>query len=130
MTIEEIGKLNLGDLQRMSDSHQASMPGTLSEKLQEIACVAALAEKGAEALDDRAGVAAARRRPARWAWGVIPAAALTALAILLLFRQPQCPKDTFTDPTLAYLEMARSFSLFNDAMKDIAQPIVNTQETD
>ena len=106
------------------------MPGNLSERLQEIACAAILAEEGAEALDGRDGDAAARRRPARWAWGVIPAAALASLAVAFLLRPPQRPKDTFTDPTLAYIEMARSFSIFNEAMKDIAQPMLNNQETD
>lgn len=130
MTIEEIRRLSPEDLKRMADSPQAVVPGNLSERLQEIACAAILAEEGAEALDGRDGDAAARRRPALWAWGVIPAAALASLAVVLLLRPPQRPKDTFTDPTLAYIEMARSFSIFNEAMKDIAQLMLNNQETD
>jgi hypothetical protein len=130
MTIEEIERLSIEDLQRMADSPQAVMPGSLSERLQEFACAAVLAERGTEALAERAGDAAARRRPARWAWGVVPAAALAALALVLLLRSPQRPKDTFTDPTLAYIEMARAFSIFNEAMQDIARPIVSNPETD
>ena len=50
---------------------------------------------------------------------ILWAAAAAIIAYVLLFRPPQRVKDTFSDPTLAYIETMRAFSLFNDAVQDI-----------
>lgn len=124
MTTEDIERLGLEELRRMAEDPQAAVPEALPDRLQELACAASLAGKGTDALADKPAP-----HPARWIWGVVPAAALAALAVLLLVRKPQQPKDTFTDPTLAYIEMSRAFSMFREAVQDASQPIENNQKT-
>ena len=129
MTTEDIERLSLEELQRMAEDPEIAVPEVLSSKLQEMACAASLVSKGTEALADKPGATAPSWRPNRWLWGVIPAVTLAALAALLLLHKPQQPKDTFADPTLAYIEISRAFSIFSEAMQDISQPIENPQKT-
>ncbi|MBR5076824.1 MAG: hypothetical protein IKX28_07455 [Bacteroidales bacterium] len=124
MTTEDIERLSLEELQRMAEDPQPPVPEALPERLQALASAASLVEKGTESLEDKPAP-----RSVRWLWGAVPAAALAALTLFLLVRKPQRPKDTFTDPTLAYIEMSRAFAMFNEAVKDISQPIENNQKT-
>ena len=124
MTTEEIERLSLEELQRMAEDPQTAVPEALSDRLREMACAASLTEKGLASPEDRPAP-----RPTRWIWGVVPAAALAALAVFLMVRKPQQPKDTFTDPTLAYIEMSRAFSMFREAVQEVGDPIENNQKT-
>lgn len=107
MKTEDIEKLSLKDLRDMANDADVIVPETLSEGIRNLACAVSLAANGKEA------------RVSPWLWGLIPAAAAAAIACVLLFRPPQRVKDTFSDPTLAYIETMRAFSLFNDAFQDI-----------
>lgn len=127
MTTEDIERLSLEELRLMAEDPQTPVPEALPDRLQAMASAAVLAEKGLEALADKFDAIALRRRPARWFWGAVPAAALAAVAIFLLVRKPQQPKDTFTDPTLAYIEMSRAFAMFREAVQEVGQPIENNQ---
>ena len=129
MTTEDIERLSLEELQRMAEDPEIAVPEVLSSKLLEMACAASLVSKGTEALVDKPGATAPRWHPNRWLWGAIPAVTLAALAALLLLHKPQQPKDTFADPTLAYIEISWAFSIFSEAMQDISQPIENPQKT-
>ncbi|MBR5723863.1 MAG: hypothetical protein IKX62_00635 [Bacteroidales bacterium] len=129
MTTEDIERLSLEELQRMAEDLQTPVPEALPDRLQAMASAASLAEKGAEALADKPGATALRQRPARWLWGAVPAVALAAVAVFLFVRKPQRPKDTFTDPTLAYIEMSRAFAMFQEAVQHANQPIENNQIT-
>ena len=140
MTPEEIERLSLEELQRMADDPQTGVPEEFPARLQEMACAACLAEKGTESLADRPGSAASGRRPVHWLRGAVPAAALAALAcFLLLPRLTPQPKDTFTDPQLAYAELTRALSLFEEALQtgsadaaaafsELGQPFAEIQE--
>ena len=96
---------------------------SLSQRLQDLACAVSLTEKGVEALADRRSPTTRKSRRTRWLWGAVPAAAAAVLAIFLLLRSPHQPKDTFTDPTLAYVELTRAFSLFSEALQEIDEPV-------
>lgn len=127
MTTEDIERLSLEELQRMAEDPQTPVPEALPDRMQAMACAASLAEIGPDALADKPVATAPRRNPVRWLWGAIPAAALAAVAVFLLVQKPQQPKDTFTDPTLAYIEMSRAFAMFREAVQEVGQPIENNQ---
>ncbi len=108
MKTEDIEKLSLEELRSMVNDPEVIVPETLSEGIQNIACAVSLMENGKN-----------KTHVSPWLWGFIPAAAAAIIAYVLLFRPPQRVKDTFSDPTLAYIETMRAFSLFNDAVQDI-----------
>ena len=108
MKTEDIEKLSLEELRDLANDPEVIVPETLSEGIKDIACAVSLMEKGKE-----------ESHVSPWLWGLIPAAAAAVIACVLLFRQPRQIKDTFSDPTLAYIETMRAFSLFNDAVQDI-----------
>lgn len=126
MKTEDIERLNLEELTRMANDPDANVPETHSAKLHDIACAVSLMGNGLEALDPQSTPIKPHISP--WLWGVIPAAALAAVACILLLRQPQRPKDTFSDPTLAYVETMRAFSLLNDVIQEITIPVESAQE--
>lgn len=126
MRTEDIERLSLEELSRMANDPNTNVPATLSAGLQDIACAASLVGNGLEALDLPSSPAKSHVSP--WLWGAIPAAALAAVVCILLLRQPQRPKDTFSDPTLAYVETMRAFSLLNDVIQEITIPVESAQE--
>ncbi len=107
MKTEDIEKLSLEELRDMANDPEVIVPEPLSEGIKDIACAVSLMENGKGT------------HVSPWLWGLIPAAAAAIIAYVLLFRPPQRVKDTFSDPTLAYIETMRAFSLFNDAVQDI-----------
>lgn len=107
MKTEDIEKLSLEELRDMANDPEVIVPEPLSEGIKDIACAVSLMENGKGT------------HVSPWLWGLIPAAAAAIIAYVLLFRPPQRVKDTFSDPTLAYIETMRAFSLFNDAAQDI-----------
>lgn len=129
MTTEDIEKLSLEELWRIAEDPRTAVPDTLPARLEELNCAASLAGNGAAALDERPDVAAPARHPVHWLWGTVPAAALVAVACFLLLRQPHRPKDTFDDPTLAYIELTRAFYMLQEATQDKAETVVDFQET-
>ena len=107
MKTEDIEKLSLEELRDMANDPEVIVPEPLSEGIKDIACAVSLMENGKGT------------HVSPWLWGLIPAAAAAIIAYVLMFRPPQRVKDTFSDPTLAYIETMRAFSLFNDAVQDI-----------
>ena len=99
MKTEDIEKLSLEELRDMANDPEVIVPEPLSEGIKDIACAVSLMENGKGT------------HVSPWLWGLIPAAAAAIIAYVLLFRPPQRVKDTFSDPTLAYIETMRAFSL-------------------
>jgi hypothetical protein len=125
MNSKDIENLCIEELQLMAEDSQTSVPKDFSERLQDIVCAISLSEKGLEALVDRDDAPNRSRRHIRWIWVAVPAAAI--VAIILFLKQPHQPKDTFTDPTLAYIELTRAFSMFSEALKDIDEPVFSQE---
>ena len=116
MTPEEIERLSLDDLKRMMTDPQTVVPEEMRTRLRDIACAARLDAGGMASLDGHRQESVRRRY--LWLRGLVPAMALAALAaVLLLNRRSPQPKDTFTDPKLAYAELTQAFALFGEALQ-------------
>lgn len=105
-TLEEIERLSPADLERLAETPQAATDG-LSDALDELRSAAALAERGAEALDDKP-----RRRVPRWTLATVPALAAAALAAVLIFIRPA---PVYPDAAVARMEEA--FNEFSEALQ-------------
>lgn len=118
MTPEEIERLSLDDLKRTMTDPQTVVPEELRTRLRDIACAARLDAGGMASLDGHRHRGESARRRYLWLRGLVPATALAALAAVLLLprRSPQ-PKDTFTDPKLAYAELTQALALFGEALQ-------------
>lgn len=138
MTPEEIERLSLDDLKRMMTDPQTVVPEEMRTRLRDIACAARLDAGGMASLDGHRHESV--RRKYLWLRGLVPATALAALAaVLLLNRRSPQPKDTFTDPRLAYAELTQAFALFGEALQtgsadaatafsELGQPFAEIQE--
>ena len=107
-TIEEIERLSPADLERLAETPQAAANDGLSDALDELRSAAALAERGAEALDDKP-----RRRVPRWTLATVPALAAAALAAVLIFTRPA---PVYPDAAVARMEEA--FNEFSEALQN------------
>lgn len=106
-TLEEIERLSPADLERLAETPQAAANDGLSDALDELRSAAALAERGAEALDDKP-----RRRAPRWTLATVPALAAAALAAVLIFTRPA---PVYPDAAVARMEEA--FNEFSEALQ-------------
>lgn len=117
MKPEEIERFSLDDLQRMAADPGMAVPEGLSARLEEIACGALLAGKGAGALDGLPQTPASTRghRARRWLWGAVPAVALAAFACVFFASRP---KETLPPEAIeAYTQVERAFDLFSEALQ-------------
>ena len=135
MTPEEIEKLCPDDLKRMMTDPQTVVPEEMRTRLRDIACAARLDAGGMASLDGHRHESV--RRKYLWLRGLVPVTALAA--VLLLNRRSPKPKDTFTDPKLAYAELTQAFALFGEALQtgsadaatafsELGQPFAEIQE--
>ena len=96
-SIEEIERMSLGSLEAIADDNSVKAPAGLHDRLE-----AALA----------ADSSIKERKSHRMAWyaacGTLATAAASA-AIVLSVNASQ-PKDTFSDPLLAYAELEKTFN--------------------
>ena len=108
--IEEIEQMSFENLEAIADDISVQAPAGLGSRIEAaIAADAVVKEKKA-------------RRAARYAaWGTLAAAAASA-AIVLSVTSSQ-PKDTFTDPLLAYAELEKTFSYISSKV-DMGRSII------
>lgn len=99
-TLEEIENLSLEELERNALEAPVTVPDGLERRLRQALAAREIAQ------------AAARPRPARW---LVPVAVATAAAAVVLLPQ-RGPKDTFSDPLLAYAEVEKTFQTISDKM--------------
>ena len=103
--INEIERLTPEDLERIASDESVRVPADLKASLEALA--------GASELLDEKPAAAGRRSQAwrTWYWAV-PAVAAALVAAVLVFRSQ--PKDTFSDPYLAYAEVQKAFGQISE----------------
>ncbi|MCR5760330.1 MAG: hypothetical protein K6G39_08260 [Bacteroidales bacterium] len=95
-TIEDIEKLTDEQLSQIAEDSSVKVPESLAESLEALVGAAALTEEEP------------RRKPAFIPWA-IAAAVAAVLGTGIFLNVPRRPKDTFSDPYLAYAEVQRSF---------------------
>jgi hypothetical protein len=102
--IEDIEKLTLQELEAISDDTSIKVPEDLSKSLAELLGAAELSKP--------------RRPLLRWA---IAAAVAAALGLGIYFSIPKSPRDTFSDPYLAYAEVQQAFELISQKSNKAAE---------
>ena len=138
--IEDIEKLTLQELEAISDDTSIKVPEDLSKSLAELLGAAELVEKPAkhrlaklfgayeaekEVSEAKESAKESEKKPAkprrpllRWA---IAAAVAAALALGIYFSIPKSPRDTFSDPYLAYAEVQQAFELISQKSNKAAE---------
>lgn len=96
-TIDEIEKLTMEDLERISLDDSLKIPEGLEDRIK-----ASVQEPGAI------------RRKAFWLAGA--AASVVLVAALALTLRPSPLKDTFDDPALAYAEVEKALVSFSEVI--------------
>lgn len=96
--IEDIEKLTEEQLLQMADDESVAVPEGLGESLRALVGAAQLTKPES-----------VRRRPAFIPWAAAAAVA-AALAVGISLSIPRRPKDTFSDPYLAYAEVQRTLN--------------------
>ena len=110
--IEEIQGLGLEELEKIASDESVKVPSGLKASLEALAGAAELT-KEAEAEQT------APRRPLVWA-AVAVAASLAAAFLVFRGITPQ-PRDTFSDPYLAYAEIQKTFSRISESGEQAAK---------
>lgn len=102
--IEEIGNLEISDLERIADDGRVEVPEGLDRKV-----LAAIIASSAEKPSPRKG------RVLKWIPAAAAAGIAASLAVLLTISDE--PKDSFDDPKLAYAELEKAISLVSAKME-------------
>lgn len=99
--LEEIERLLPSALESLAENSDIPVPENMSERVKAALVTAALDR------EER------RRVSSRRIWGGAAAFAATACAAVLLIFHTGEPKDTYSDPEMAYAELERSFALIS-----------------
>ena len=119
--INEIERLTPEDLERIASDESVRVPADLKASLEALAGASKVLEDRPTASGVFHGFAEKRlsrkssSRPSQglraWYWAV-PAVAAALVAAVLVFRSQ--PKDTFSDPYLAYAEVQKAFGQISE----------------
>ena len=119
--INEIERLTPEDLERIASDESVRVPADLKASLEALAGAAKVLEDRPAAAGVIPGLAEktlGRKSSGRrsqglrtWYWAV-PAVAAALVAAVLVFRSQ--PKDTFSDPYLAYAEVQKAFGQISE----------------
>ena len=119
--INEIERLTPEDLERIASDESVRVPADLKASLEALAGAAkVLEDKPAAAgvipglAEKRLGRKSSGRRSQAWRtwYWAVPAVAAALVAAVLVFRSQ--PKDTFSDPYLAYAEVQKAFGQISE----------------
>ena len=119
--INEIERLTPEDLERIASDESVRVPADLKASLEALAGASELLAEGPAAAGVIPGLAEKRLgrkssgRPSQGlrAWYLaVPAVAAALVAAVLVFRSQ--PKDTFSDPYLAYAEVQKAFGQISE----------------
>ena len=119
--INEIERLTPEDLERIASDESVRVPADLKASLEALAGAAKVlgdrpaAAGGIPGLAEKTLGWQSSARPSQglraWYWAV-PAVAAALVAAVLIFRSQ--PKDTFSDPYLAYAEVQKAFGQISE----------------
>ena len=126
--INEIERLTPEDLERIASDESVRVPADLKASLEALAGASELLDERPAAAgvipglaEKRLGRQSSGRRSqglrATWYWAV-PAVAAALVAAVLVFRSQ--PKDTFSDPYLAYAEVQKAFGQISQKGEEAA----------
>lgn len=118
MKAEALEKLSFEELERMADEQCVELPDNLEARVDAALLAACLGELES----------ASARKKIVWTWVPGLATALASLA-LVLAPWPKEPVDSFTDPSLAYSEVAKTLELVSSKMSKGSVAATETKET-
>lgn len=98
-SIEEIEMMSDEQLRALSEDTSVKVPEGLRERLENTVTATAMSEQGEQEK---------RRRMSPWL--AAGPAALAAASLTLIITLSKEPKDTFSDPMLAYAEVEKTFA--------------------
>ncbi len=103
-TIEEIERMSLEELERVATDKTISIPEELDDKISGTLTAAALHAQERPAVRTRHTII-----------GIAASAAAAACLGIVLVKASQ-PKDTFSDPMLAYAQLEQTFQYIQEKM--------------
>ena len=101
--LEDIERLSLEELERISEDGMVAVPDGLGERLENTLAAAGMLRK---------------QKPSRsgaWEFSLIPAVAVVAASLVVVLK-PSTPKDTFSTPEEAYTQVEYAMSLISEKM--------------
>lgn len=104
-TIEEIEKLSLEELEGIAEKGDVAVPHALEDAVRSAVLASAVN-----------GKAARKSAGMRRSWIAGSAFAAVAAAAAIVVAVPSRPKDTFSDPLLAYAEVEKTLSYISSKM--------------
>lgn len=120
-SIQEIEKLSAADLARIGDDESIPLPEDLSVQLPGGRRYDAAGHKV------KADAPARRKRPAALLWSAAASVALVAgLGMGFLLRSPE-PRDTFSDPYLAYAAVEQALNRMGGSVQQSADLLARTE---
>ena len=111
--INEIERLTPEDLERIASDESVRVPADLKASLEALAGAAELVSEK----DTPTAVVRPSQGLRAWYWAA-PAVAAALVAAVLVFRSQ--PKDTFSDPYLAYAEVQKAFGQISQKGEEAA----------
>ncbi len=121
-SIKDIEKLGLEEMSAISSDERIAVPEGFRRSLSEE--IDALRQIDAITKDD---LFVLKRRPARRLVWSLATASLVIAGTVLAFNANR-PKDTFTDPYLAYAELEKAFAAISDGVSRGAAVADNTEK--
>lgn len=115
--IGKIERLTPEDLERIASDESVRVPADLKASLEALAGAAELLDERPAAAGVIPGLAEKRLARNAWYWAA-PAVAAALVAAVLVFRSQ--PKDTFSDPYLAYAEVQKAFGQISQKGEEAA----------
>lgn len=111
--IEEIQNMSLEALEEIADDQSVKAPASLNGRLQDAMAASSLKKE--------------KNSGRRVLYGACGALAVAAASVAVVVSLPTQPKDTFTDPLLAYAELEKTFSYISSKV-DMGLDIVEDAE--
>lgn len=123
-TLEEIDRLTLDDLQKVSFDTSVEVPESLDGNLDEM--IDSMAKTSAILGEDPGRQQKVKVKRLRLIVSAAAAVILIAGFGIAYFTTPDKPADTFTDPELAYAQVEKVLSKLSDTVDESAQKASET----